>query len=141
MGNHASGGLEGAPAPAASATSGAEPLEAYAREQQRDEHLKNLGFKRSRSLRKSISKRLRRKRRDDGGASATDEVDANRAQQATTAATTTATTIEAERPAPAPTPSSASASAASIPRHQRPLVGAKPEPLPTHVQVKERLSW
>ena len=38
-----------------------EPLESYIKEKQRDDHLKNLGFKRSKSLRKSISKRLKRK--------------------------------------------------------------------------------
>lgn len=37
-----------------------EPLEAYLREKQRNDHLKNLGLKRHTSLRKSISKKLKR---------------------------------------------------------------------------------
>jgi hypothetical protein len=37
-----------------------EPLEAYLREKQRNDHLKNLGLKRHTSFRKSITKRLKR---------------------------------------------------------------------------------
>lgn len=37
-----------------------EPLEAYLREKQRNDHLKNLGLKRHTSFRKSISKKLKR---------------------------------------------------------------------------------
>lgn len=37
-----------------------EPLEAYLREKQRNDHLKNLGFKRQTSFRKSIAKKLKR---------------------------------------------------------------------------------
>ena len=44
-------------------SAGAEPLESFMKEKQRDEHLKNLGFKRSKSLRRSISKKLRRNKR------------------------------------------------------------------------------
>ena len=37
-------------------------LDSFRKERQRDEHLKNLGFKRSKSLRKSISKKLKKHR-------------------------------------------------------------------------------
>lgn len=38
-----------------------EPLECVVREVQRDEHLKNLGFKRNKSIRKSIAKKLKKR--------------------------------------------------------------------------------
>ena len=43
-----------------------ETLESMQKEKQRDEHLKNLEFKRSKSIRKSIAKRLKggKKRKD-----------------------------------------------------------------------------
>ena len=63
MGNQASGGLPPTSADAPTHRHGqGEPLESFMKEKQRDEHLKNLSFKRSKSLRKSISKRLKRKR-------------------------------------------------------------------------------
>ena len=43
-----------------------EPLESMVKEQKRDEHLKNLGMKRNKSIRRSIAKKLKRKeKRDD----------------------------------------------------------------------------
>ena len=42
-----------------------EPLECVIKEQKRDEHLKNLGMKRNKSLRRSIAKKLKRKEKRD----------------------------------------------------------------------------
>ena len=42
-----------------------EPLEAYLREKQRNDHLKNLGLKRHTSFRKSISKKLKRHKKSN----------------------------------------------------------------------------
>ena len=44
-----------------------EPLECVIKEHKRDEHLKNLGMKRNKSIRKSIAKKLRRKRDEPDG--------------------------------------------------------------------------
>lgn len=46
-----------------------EPLEAYLREKQRNDHLKNLGLKRHTSFRKSISKKLKRHKKSEGQSS------------------------------------------------------------------------
>lgn len=58
-----------------------EPLESYRKEKQRDEHLKNLGFKRSKSLRRSISKRLKRKSKKEPPPTELDRVDGGETQQ------------------------------------------------------------
>ena len=42
-----------------------EPLECVIKEQKRDEHLKNLGMKRNKSIRKSIAKKLRKREKKD----------------------------------------------------------------------------
>ena len=59
MGNQGSTGRTQGPEGGRSAVPD-EPLEAYLREKQRNDHLKNLGLKRHTSLRKSISKKLKR---------------------------------------------------------------------------------
>ena len=40
-----------------------EPLESYLREKQRNDHLQNLGLKRHTSFRKSLTKRLKKRKR------------------------------------------------------------------------------
>jgi len=67
MGNHPSHGPVGGAAAQGSVSDGpsGEPLEAFSKEKQRDDHLKNLGFKRSKSLRKSLAKRLKRKKKQN----------------------------------------------------------------------------
>ena len=65
-----------------SAVTSSEPLESYIKEKQRDDHLKNLGFKRSKSLRKSISKRLKRKNKHKQNAAAAGAPDAEAAEEA-----------------------------------------------------------
>ena len=42
-----------------------EPLECVIKEARRDEHLKNLGMKRNKSIRKSIVKKLRKRDKRD----------------------------------------------------------------------------
>ena len=42
-----------------------EPLECVIKEHKRDEHLKNLGMKRNKSIRKSIAKKLRKRDKKD----------------------------------------------------------------------------
>jgi len=65
-----------------------EPLEAYLREKQRNDHLKNLGLKRHTSLRKSISKKLKRHKKQQPN-------QANNEQKTTNnAIPTTSTSIE-----------------------------------------------
>ena len=94
-----------------------EPLESFSKEKQRDDHLKNLGFKRSKSIRKSIAKRLKRKKRNPSSEDIKDGVSKT---SKTSEASSLDTRIEVvERPVDKP---------------DKPLVGI-PEPLPAHVQV------
>jgi len=58
MGNQQSGAPGGAGGTSATPH---EPLECVVREVQRDEHLKNLGFKRNKSIRRSIAKKLKKR--------------------------------------------------------------------------------
>ena len=94
-----------------------EVLESFQKEKQRDDHLKNLGFKRSKSIRKSIAKRLKRKKRNPSsedikdGASKTSKI---------SEASLDARIEVAERPPPD--------------KPEKPIVGL-PQPLPAHVQV------
>ena len=92
-----------------------EPLESFSKEKQRDEHLKNLGFKRSKSIRKSIAKRLKRKKKDP----AEDTVDVGSKTSKPASEISLDTRVDVvERP---PT--------------DKPIVGL-PQPLPAHVQVE-----
>ena len=59
MGNQATHLHQAAQHQPSSVPPSSEPLESFMKEKQRDEHLKNLGFKRSKSIRRSISKKLR----------------------------------------------------------------------------------
>ena len=94
-----------------------EPLESFSKEKQRDDHLKNLGFKRSKSIRKSIAKRLKRKKRNPSSEDIKDGVSKT---SKTSEASSLDTRIDVvERPVDKP---------------DKPLVGI-PEPLPAHVQV------
>ena len=134
-----------------------EPLESYIKEKQRDEHLKNLGFKRSKSLRKSISKRLKRKKkgRDEtdtasnaeqtqqqppeaGAAAPTKQEDPNSIE---TVKTTTEVKEDATKSKKTEKPAAATERLDVYPepqRRPRPLVG-EPQPLPSHVQVGNAL--
>ena len=148
------------PGTAASAGPNHEPLESYIKEKQRDEHLKNLGFKRSKSLRKSISKRLKRKKkgRDEadgsggGGGSAadTDQPPPSSSEDPNSIETVTADPAgggktdnssssvdnkKAERNKPSSTVERLDVYPEPQ-RRPRPLVG-EPQPLPSHVQVGE----
>lgn len=149
MGNQSSqmGGQPIPPHPERTRPQGDEPLEAYMKEQQRDEHLKNLGFKRSKSLRKSISKRLKRKNKrrgsdepDTGAVPNTkaDDGDADDTMEATTIGGSAKRTADVERkPSKDRIPSVERLDRADFPeptRRQKPIVGNL-EPLPTHVQV------
>ena len=58
---------------AAAAPAPLEPLECVIKEQKRDEHLKNLGMKRNKSIRRSIAKKLKRKEKTDSIDSAVDK--------------------------------------------------------------------
>lgn len=132
MGNHPSTGVPGAAgareiAKAESGRTG-EPLEAFRKEKERDDHLKNLGFKRSKSLRKSISKRLKRHKKHEDVVDVGPN-DANRSDPEPSAA------VELSSAASKPKRSSSNERVERIdPPRRRPLVG-EPQPLPTHVQV------
>jgi len=53
-----------------------EPLECVMKEQKRDDHLKNLGMKRNKSIRRSIAKKLKRKeKRDEADRNTVNEAD------------------------------------------------------------------
>ena len=128
------------PAAAASSSSaaGAEPLESFMKEKQRDEHLKNLGFKRSKSLRRSISKKLKRKRKRDGdapdggggggggppGDGAVTDADGPKAESQSGGSKERVPSIERLDRADVP----------EAERRPKPAVG-NPEPLPSHVSV------
>ena len=115
-----------------------EPLESYIKEKQRDEHLKNLGFKRSKSLRRSISKKLRKatRRNKKQGDHGKDVPDGDKPEgDASDAKTIPATEIGASDPVPVPVVERLDRNEMPEPRKRaRPLVG-EPQPLPTHVQV------
>ncbi len=143
MGNHPS--MEGVPASSSAGGGGGgggEPLESYLREKQRDEHLKNLGFKRNKSLRRSISKRLRRargkaskkeKEEEDRTDARTDEnTDPNRRREAEAS---TATVERLDRTAEAE--DAVVVVGTKQKRQKKQLVGDQPQPFPTHVQQVE----
>eukprot|EP00095_Tigriopus_kingsejongensis_P008971 maker-scaffold334_size202906-snap-gene-1.39 protein:Tk08971 transcript:maker-scaffold334_size202906-snap-gene-1.39-mRNA-1 annotation:"protein numb" len=124
---------------------GAEPLESFMKEKKRDEHLKNLGFKRSKSLRKSISKRLKRKSHRRGS-----EEPNLPAEPVDEPAFEVVDGAGVDRRAPERATVKPSAAPERIPsverldRHDFPDPGRRPkpivgevEPLPTHVQELE----
>lgn len=121
---------------------GAEPLESFAKEKQRDEHLKNLGFKRSKSLRRSISKKLRKvnKRKRDSNDDVPDGGDAvpdgPKESQESHKSQCGSKESNKER-----VPSIEKLDRADVPeaeRRPRPAVG-EPQPLPSHVaDLEER---
>ena len=124
------------PAAASSAGAGAEPLESFMKEKQRDEHLKNLGFKRSKSLRRSISKKLRRNKRKrdgdvpDGGGDGAKESQTDAPKDPGSVPKDSKDTKER-------VPSVEKLDRADVPeaeRRPRPAVG-DPQPLPSHVSV------
>jgi hypothetical protein len=133
MGNQSSHGPHAPSASSGAAAAGAtlEPLEAFSKEKQRDDHLKNLGFKRSKSLRKSIAKRLKRKKKPesvddfdlrDGASKASKTSKTSRTSKESEASLETRVEL-VERPAVQE-------------KHDRPLVG-QPQPLPASVQVQK----
>ena len=96
-----------------------EPLESYSKEKHRDDHLKNLGFKRSKSIRKSIAKRLKKKKKQPS----LEDVRADVASKTSKASETSLDTrVEVERPD----------------KSDKPIVGL-PQPLPAHVQVLNQI--
>ena len=120
---------------------GAEPLESFAKEKQRDEHLKNLGFKRSKSLRRSISKKLRKvnKRKRDSNDDVPDGGDAvpdgPKESQESHKSQCGSKESNKER-----VPSIEKLDRADVPeaeRRPRPAVG-EPQPLPSHVAVSRK---
>lgn len=129
MGNQPSHGQQGlaASSGAAGGTATAaftlEPLEAFSKEKQRDDHLKNLGFKRSKSIRKSIAKRLKRKKKPEKEKQGSTEDMRDGASKASKASETSLETRVdlVDRPV-------------GLDKNDRPLVG-QPQPLPSSVQV------
>jgi hypothetical protein len=94
-----------------------EPLESFSKEKQRDDHLKNLGFKRSKSIRKSIAKRLKRKKKEP----AAEDVRDVASKTSKASETSLDARVElVERP--------------PVDKPDKPIVGL-PQPLPAHVQV------
>ncbi len=127
--NAAAAGAVAAMRPLPVSTAGGEPLESYMREKQRDDHLKNLGFKRSRSIRRSISKRLKRKNKEKKA----DEAD-GKPTDATAADANKDRVPSIERLDRNDVPGVAAA-AASDKSRQKPVVG-EPQPMPSQMMVR-----
>ena len=121
MGNHPSHAPAAAAAAAANHQVPGEVLESFQKEKQRDDHLKNLGFKRSKSIRKSIAKRLKRKKRNPSS----EDIKDGASKTSKTSEASLDTRIElVERPPDKP---------------DKPIVGL-PQPMPAHVQVYSLLN-
>lgn len=135
MGNQSSLQLAAGQAANAAQNRNQEPLESYIREKQRDDHLKNLGFKRSRSLRKSISKRLRRRHdRQSNNTSKVDEPDSNNKPESSKSEATK-TTQNVDKVEKSTSVEKLDRNTyPEVKKRARPLVG-EPQPLPCHVQV------
>jgi hypothetical protein len=129
-----------APPGAAAANGASEPLESYLKEKQRDEHLKNLGFKRSKSLRKSISKRLKRKRNrhqqqndaTDGGGGGKVETEDGDGENRVPESKADGGTQRTSEPSKDRVPSIERLDA---PEREKPVVG-EPQPMPGQMMVR-----
>ena len=106
-----------------------EPLESFSKEKQRDDHLKNLGFKRSKSIRKSIAKRLKRKKKQTSSEDLRDGAGSTTRKASETSLETRVELVER--------PSTTRVELVERPptdKPDKPIVGL-PQPLPSHVQV------
>jgi hypothetical protein len=98
-----------------------EPLESFSKEKLRDDHLKNLGFKRSKSIRKSIAKRLKRKKKEPSFEDIRDGASSGGKNSRKASEGSIETRVElVER------------------SQEKPMVGL-PQPLPAHVQDLDSL--
>jgi hypothetical protein len=102
-----------------------EPLECVSKEHTRDEHLKNLGMKRNKSIRRTIAKKLKRKKdetdynKENLGGNESPAPRATSTREDPTSRGPTSTRHQQQRDLPQPPPSSSSSSTAS--RQQPPV--------------------
>ena len=114
-----------------------EPLECVIKEQKRDEHLKNLGMKRNKSLRRSIAKKLKRKeKRDEPDAIIPNERDKENQQNRKSAPSTSlppAVQVETRTSIGASVDGGRKVEVIQVDQKKEGLIGDT-QPLPAHIQ-------
>ena len=111
-----------------------EPLECVIKEQKRDEHLKNLGMKRNKSLRRSIAKKLKRKeKRDEPDAVVANERDKENQRNSSTPTQQAPVHVETRTSIGASVDGGRKVEVIQVEQKKDGLIG-DPQPLPAHIQ-------
>lgn len=111
-----------------------EPLECVIKEQKRDEHLKNLGMKRNKSLRRSIAKKLKRKeKRDEPDAAVANERDKENQRNSSTPTQPAPVHVETRTSIGASVDGGRKVEVIQVDQKKDGLIGDT-QPLPAHIQ-------
>ena len=111
-----------------------EPLECVIKEQKRDEHLKNLGMKRNKSLRRSIAKKLKRKeKRDEPDAVVANERDKENQRNSSTPTQPAPVHVETRTSIGASVDGGRKVEVIQVEQKKDGLIGDT-QPLPAHIQ-------
>ena len=111
-----------------------EPLECVIKEQKRDEHLKNLGMKRNKSLRRSIAKKLKRKeKRDEPDAVVPNERDKENQRNSSTPTQPAPVHVETRTSIGASVDGGRKVEVIQVEQKKDGLIGDT-QPLPAHIQ-------
>ena len=111
-----------------------EPLECVIKEQKRDEHLKNLGMKRNKSLRRSIAKKLKRKeKRDEPDAAVANERDKENQRNSSTPTQPAPVHVETRTSIGASVDGGRKVEVIQVEQKKDGLIGDT-QPLPAHIQ-------
>ena len=111
-----------------------EPLECVIKEQKRDEHLKNLGMKRNKSLRRSIAKKLKRKeKRDEPDAVVANERDKENQRNSSTPTQQAPVHVETRTSIGASVDGGRKVEVIQVDQKKDGLIGDT-QPLPAHIQ-------
>ena len=111
-----------------------EPLECVIKEQKRDEHLKNLGMKRNKSLRRSIAKKLKRKeKRDEPDAVVANERDKENQRNSSTPTQQAPVHVETRTSIGASVDGGRKVEVIQVEQKKDGLIGDT-QPLPAHIQ-------
>ena len=111
-----------------------EPLECVIKEQKRDEHLKNLGMKRNKSLRRSIAKKLKRKeKRDEPDAVVANERDKENQRNSSTPTQPAPVHVETRTSIGASVDGGRKVEVIQVDQKKDGLIGDT-QPLPAHIQ-------
>ena len=111
-----------------------EPLECVIKEQKRDEHLKNLGMKRNKSLRRSIAKKLKRKeKRDEPDAVVPNERDKENQRNSSTPTQPASVHVETRTSIGASVDGGRKVEVIQVEQKKDGLIGDT-QPLPAHIQ-------